>query len=128
MEAINGTTLFNQSTYYYELAVIGTDVSIDTNAESKPFGSAILELPRSVLLGDDEEIKSILVLGNQHPEAVVRDMMRIHQFSEQSLKEYSMLTIGDIYLLSDENIYVAVNGDLTIRTRLEGFTMKRGVK
>ena len=54
--------------------------------------------------------------------------MRIRQFSEQSLKEYSMLTIGDIVLLSADKVYVSVNGALTIRDRAVGFSTVRGVR
>lgn len=119
--------LFNQSTHYYRLVVQGKDVSITSNAESQDFNAYTRLAADNGRTIEDESITGIACLGNQHPSAVVRDMLRVVKWDKQTLKEYSMFTIGDFLITTDKAIYFAVNGDLVERDLCYGLDQVRGL-
>lgn len=120
--------LFNQSTHHYNLTIKGSDVSITSNEESQEF-NAYSRRPAdpSRCLGD-EKITGYGCFGNQHPEAVVRDMFRVRHWDVQTLREYSMFTIGDFLITTETSIYFSVNGDMVIKKLEDGFQTEKGLK
>jgi len=118
--------LFNGSTHHYHLKVQGNDVTITSNEESQDFNAYVPFRAEEVRTMEGNPITGIACLGNQHPQAVVRDMMRVAKWDKQNLKEYSMFTIGDLLITTSEGIYFAVNGDLVERKLEEGLGQLRG--
>lgn len=122
------TKLFNQSTHHYKLTVSKTDFTLTSNEESKEFNEWFVT-PNDCLF-EDVVVRQVFCLGNQHPAATVRDLIQIlrrgKRIDEQTLKEYSMFTIGDFVLLTDSEVIVAVNGDVTRRSREEGLNLEQG--
>jgi hypothetical protein len=120
--------LFNNSFHHYTLDIKGSDVSITSNQESQDFNVYRPIHGDTTRMIGDQPITGFACFGNQHPEAVVRDMLKLKRWDEQTLREYSMFTIGDFLILTKENIYFSVNGDLTVKTTAEGFHTEKGQK
>lgn len=120
--------LFNQSTHYYELKVASAGFpEVVSNDESAAFNSCVGSNDPTRLF-DEDRILFLGCFGNQHAEAVVRDMGRVKHWDAQTLREYSMFTIGDFLIVTAAAVYFSVNGDLVIKDRKEGFETVRGVK
>lgn len=119
--------LFNQSTHHYQLKIAGTDVSITSNEESQAFNAYARRSAGVGSLLNDEKITGYGCFGNQHPDAVLRDMARVAKWDEQTLREYSMFTIGDMLIITDKAIYFSVNGDLVVKSLEDGFETTRGI-
>ncbi|WDS62070.1 hypothetical protein [Pseudomonas phage D6] len=118
--------LFNQSTHHYHLLVKGGNVTITSNEESQDFNAYIPFHGEDIRQFEGAAVTGIACLGNQHANAVVRDMMRVAKWDKQTLKEYSMFTIGDFLITTADSIYFAVNGDLEVRKMEEGLGQVRG--
>lgn len=118
--------LFNASTHHYYLTVKGNNVTCTSNEESQAFNAHMPFHGEEIRTMNGEPITRLACLGNQHAMAVVRDMTRVAKWDSQTLKEYSMFTIGDFMITTETKIYFAVNGDLTERTTEEGFIQTRG--
>lgn len=122
------TRLFNQSTHHYKLTVNKTDFTLTSNVESQEFNEWFTT-PNDCLF-EETVVRQVFCLGNQHAPATVRDLIKIlrggKKVDEQTLKEYSMFTIGDFVLLTDSEVIVAVNGDVTRRPREEGLELEQG--
>lgn len=125
---ILNTKLFNQSTHHYKLTISGPDFNLESNDESKEFNEWFVT-PNDCLF-EEKVVRQVFCLGNQHAPATVRDLIQILRgrkpVDEQTLKEYSMFTIGDFVLLTEDEIIVAVNGDITRRPRSEGLVLEQG--
>lgn len=121
--------LFNSSTHHYTLTVMASGtVFITSNEESQAFNAHTSRPADPSRCLGEEKITGYGVFGNQHPEAVVRDMFRVRHWDVQTLREYSMFTIGDFLITTTESVYFSVNGDLIIKKLSEGFTTERGQK
>lgn len=126
---IMNTKLFNPSTHYYKLEVQASKFEFDTNEESKDFNEWF-HLPVGTQF-EGVTAETVFCLGNQHPAATVRDLIgviRRGKLDEQTLREYSMFTIGDHVIITTEETIVAVNGDITRKPRTEPFTLTVGKK
>lgn len=118
--------LFNQSTHHYHLKIISTDVSITSNEESQAFNAYVRRPADPSRLMGDEKITGYGCLGNQHPEAVLKDMYRVRHWDVQTLREYTQFTIGDIFIVTESSVYFSVNGDMVIKKLSEGFELIQG--
>uniref|UniRef100_A0AB39CC99 Uncharacterized protein n=1 Tax=Pseudomonas phage RVTF4 TaxID=3236931 RepID=A0AB39CC99_9VIRU len=126
---ILNTRLFNQSTHHYKLVVSKTDFALTSNEESQEFNEWFVTPDDTLFEG--KIVRQVFCLGNQHAPATVRDLIKIlrsgRAIDEQTLKEYSMFTIGDHVLLTADEVIVAVNGDITRHDRNgETFTLEIG--
>lgn len=124
IDRIQGTKLFNDSTYAYNLCITANTIGLHTNEESAEFGADI-QVSNGTTIGD-VPVVSVLVLGNQHPQGVVREILRIRKWDEALLREYSMFTIGDICLVTADKYFMAINGDLITGNRVDVYNPKRG--
>lgn len=116
--------LFNASTHHYVLNLTSSGkIEFTSNDESEAFNE--MQSPANCKF-NDAEIKVLGCFGNQHPVAVIRDMAKVKKWDEQTLREYSMFTIGDFLIVTKDHIYFAVNGDLIIRSTEAGFTTTKG--
>lgn len=120
--------LFNQSVHHYTLDIKGQVVTITSNDESQDFNVYRLINGDTTRVINENPIVGFGCFGNQHPEAVVRDMLKLKRWDEQTLREYSMFTIGDFLILTKDTVYFSVNGDLTVKKRDEGFFTEKGIK
>ncbi len=121
--------LFNASTHHYTLKVWSTGkVETTADKDSAMFNCTYAYVMASPQFGDDKEevINQLGCYGNQHPDAAIRDMAKVRKWDEQTLREYSMFTIGDFLIVTNRRIFFAVNGDLVIREIGEGFETTKG--
>ncbi|MNQ60256.1 hypothetical protein D3C85_745300 [compost metagenome] len=55
-------------------------------------------------------------------------MFKVRHWDVQTLREYSMFTIGDFLITTEKSIYFSVNGDLVIKSQEAGFSTEKGLK
>jgi hypothetical protein len=122
--------LFNQSTHYYRLQVNVGSYTVSSNEESSEFNEHFRTPDDAKFEG--KVVEAVACLGNQHAGATVRDLIKIlrsgKNIDQTTLAEYSMFTIGDFVVITKDEAILAINGDITRRTREEGFDITRGQK
>ncbi|MCY1461287.1 hypothetical protein D9M71_789290 [compost metagenome] len=55
-------------------------------------------------------------------------MMRVRHWDVQTLREYTMFTIGDFLITTESSVYFSVNGDLVVKKLEDGFQTEKGLK
>lgn len=121
------TRLFNESTHHYKLTVDRNSFDLQSNEESQDFN--VWLKPQDDALFEGKAVATVFCLGNQHAAASVRDLVKImrqKKLDESLLCEYTMFTIGDFVILTQEEIIHAINGDVTRTPRAGEFVVSRG--
>jgi hypothetical protein len=106
--------VFNPSAHNYILSVRPTGVNLFQ--ESVCSEHNYLNRPVDYEF-NGEKLTGLAVLGNHHAEAVYRDLVKRELQRVDDLKDFSMMTIGDFFLITPTMVYMFVNGDLNVHNR-----------
>ena len=121
--AVIPTNMFSENMHVYHITFDGTVVSLMSPPEQQEF-NAFTQMPVNQIEGED--LVYAAVLGNQHPAAVLKNLVKPN-WTLSDLTDFSAFTIGDLVVATSTKVYFCVGGSVQITDLTEQkFEAKRG--